>query len=516
MYDLDESLLAPTGSQVQCTKCQHVFTAFPPQAAGRTLVGVPAQPSPEVTRSEPPAAERRPKATGAAAAPSAPVRPNGAQPRAARAGPAPVYRPSHSAPPVGRSPALRRDSVGTFEARLRSTARWKWLAPVLAAAFVVTGAGAWYLLSSRRDPDARRAHGEALALMALDDAASLERASAQLTDTIRRAHGLVGTAAADRALSLVLRASALGDEGEALASRAAARSDERDRLVREQSAGWEAAERTMGSEAVTLDAEVRRREEQANVLGRNAFEAIRAAQADAGDTPEVARALALHHASRGERERALGVLLEARRRGTKDPWLELAEAWVDARDPDRAARERAATKLAALASARPELLRGRYLLARAQASLGRKPEALATVDSLLAANPKHERARELRQHLAEPAGGQAPVPPPAVKAPSQPRKMLSQPGEGGGAPILEETPGTSPSPAAPRPARVRRAAPPPPPATAAEAQPEPPAAPAAQPEPPPAPAPEPPPPPPPPQRRAPRTFEPESEPSFGG
>ncbi|HET7825361.1 MAG TPA: zinc-ribbon domain-containing protein, partial [Anaeromyxobacter sp.] len=38
LYELDEALLAPGGSQVQCTRCQHVFTAFPPRAPGRTLV----------------------------------------------------------------------------------------------------------------------------------------------------------------------------------------------------------------------------------------------------------------------------------------------------------------------------------------------------------------------------------------------------------------------------------------------------------------------------------------------
>ena len=29
-FNLDESLLQPTGSKVRCSKCQHVFTAFPP------------------------------------------------------------------------------------------------------------------------------------------------------------------------------------------------------------------------------------------------------------------------------------------------------------------------------------------------------------------------------------------------------------------------------------------------------------------------------------------------------
>src|SRR5512138_3125900 len=69
LYDLDEALLAPEGSQVQCTRCQHVFTAHPARSSGRTLVGMPAAPDApaEPVRSSASAAQREPPARSAAA-----------------------------------------------------------------------------------------------------------------------------------------------------------------------------------------------------------------------------------------------------------------------------------------------------------------------------------------------------------------------------------------------------------------------------------------------------------------
>lgn len=410
MYELDESLLANDGSPVQCMKCQHVFTAFPPpagRAADLSLSGPPAD-APRDPASQPvedgaPEAAAPPEPAGGARPPAG-VRPGPASPgasaaaqrggaphRAPRNGTPAVYRPAVPAHPA-RNVGFGRDSVSAVEARLRSTARLKWLAPAAVLAVVAVGAGAWVLLSGRGDPDAHRARAEAFALISLDDGASLERAAVRLTEAARRSPSLLGAAAADRALALVLRASSLAPDGEP------------------------AVQAGPTAHGVEVPEEARAREEQAKALARSAFEAIRAAQADAGDTPEVARALAIHHAARGETERAAAVLRAARQRSIADPWLELAEAWLDARDPDRAARERAAGKLAALAGSRPELLRGRYLLARTQASLGRSLEAVATLDALLAANPRHEAARALRDGLAAAASEARPQAAPAAHA----------------------------------------------------------------------------------------------------
>jgi len=472
MYELDEKLLAPTGSDVQCTKCQHVFKAFPPGSAGRTLVGVPGETAqPEVPKSSPAAptaaqASSRPAvpAPGTVAAPrSLAGRPDGAAPRGVRPGSTPVYRPSPTAPgaassAVGRAPVIRRDTVGTFEARLRWTARWRWLAPLLGVALVGTVVAAWLLLGRRTDVGSDRTQGEALALVALDDRSSLETGAARLAVIVERAPKLRG-AAADHALAQVLRAASVADEGEALAARLAARAEERERLRREQPAGWEAAEHAAETDAAALEPEVRGREEKARALAAGAREELVALQGEVGDTPEVVRAQAALHALAGERDR-VHKLVRGRDKGQRDGWLDLVDGWSDAREPDRAARERAVVKLGALAAARPDLLRGRYLLARAQASLGRKAEAVATLDGLLAANGHHEGARRLRDELTAPPPAApvgvpttTPAPPPAPpgKGPPLWRKPVPQRGPAASPPdsaAAQSTGGAAAAPAA--------------------------------------------------------------------
>ncbi len=457
LYELDEGLLSPSGSPVQCTKCQHVFTAFPSQAPGRTLVGVPAAPPPAES---PPAAEAAPAPPPAEKprpgpqryVPPAPSEGRPEAPRASFSGSAPVYRPptpppsAAAAASVSRSPLLRRDAVGAFEARLRWSARLRWLAPALVAAVLLAAGVAWFLLARRGGPSAAGARREAMALAALDDGASLDQAAARLDAALRRSPG--SEAAADRAAVEVLRAAAASEEGEALAARHAARTADRERLRREQAAGWEEAERAAAADAQALEREVRGREERARALGDAAFDALRALQRAGGDVPEIARALALYYALGGERQAAEKAIRAARAGAPGDPWLDLAEGWAEARQTDHAARERALVALGSLAASHPDLLRGRYLLARTQASLGRRGEALASLEALLAANGRHEGAQRLRAELAAhvqgpPAAGApppaqasppAPAPAPAAPArsapgtaPTQPRKRVAQP-----------------------------------------------------------------------------------------
>jgi hypothetical protein len=99
----------------------------------------------------------------------------------------------------------------------------------------------------------------------------------------------------------------------------------------------------------------------------------------------VLRALAVLHAFSGERERLDRILRVARERGLHDPWVDLADGWADARDADRAARERALVKLGALAAARPDLLRGRFLLATAGEPVAVEVSAAAPLRLPLAA-----------------------------------------------------------------------------------------------------------------------------------
>jgi hypothetical protein len=529
MYELDESLLAPEGSQVQCTKCQHVFTAFPPgaKAAQDTGERQPSAPEPGERAAPGPAPSARGRAaaergTSAAApragveggaeasgggeaptqpAPVAPAR-NGAPRPTARSSTPAVYRPpvsSGSAPAVGRAPVLRRNSVGSFEARLRWSARWRWLAPGLALALAALVAAAFLFLRQDGDRESERARTEALALLALDDAASVEQAAARLSEVLRRAPELKA-AAADRALALAVRAAGLGEERDALAARLAARNEERERLPHEAHPGLEAKEPAAVSDVVALEAQLRASEERARELSGAARDQLRAVRTAAGDTPEVVRAAAVLHVIAGERD-ALQKLARAERdRGRRDAWVDLAEGWMDARDPDRAGRERALVRLGALASARPDLLRGRYLLARAEASLGRRAEAISAVDGVLAANTRHEGARRLREELTAPASAppaEAPptatpaegARPPAVPVPA-PRKTVPQAGAGTSPRVASPPPQAPPATSAPDAATAPPASPGAPAAPGASAPPPAPNPPPASPEPPPQPAPQ--------------------------
>ncbi|HET7824804.1 MAG TPA: thioredoxin, partial [Anaeromyxobacter sp.] len=323
------------------------------------------------------------------------------------------------APPTGgRAALLKRDTVGAFESRLRWSARWRWLAPVLGGALAVVAVAVWLLVAR----PARRAappRTDAMPLLAQDDSASLEQALATLDAAVRRAPQQ-RSVSSEQALAYVLRAASLVEEGEGLAAAAAARTGERERLAREQPAGWEQAEHAAASDVRRLEADVRAREERARGLGAAAFQALEKLRAEPGEATGIARGLAAYHALGGERDRARKVIHAARERAPADPWLDLAEAWVDARDPDRAARERALIELGTLSVAHPELLRAQYLLARTQAALGRRAEAVGTLDALLARNARHEAARRLRDQLvaaAQPPPGSpapSPTPPPAA------------------------------------------------------------------------------------------------------
>ena len=182
-YELDEALLAPEGLPVQCTRCQHVFTAVPPRTAGRTLIGVPAAPSPA-----PVAAHRA----------HAPEPPGAGSSASGRQGPS-IYRPSQqpsSPASAARAARARRDTMGAFEARLKAGARLRWLVPLVAAAIGAVIVGAWMLLSAAVDPAATRRHSEAMALVALDDIESLEKAGRALEEILRGEAGIEALEAA--------------------------------------------------------------------------------------------------------------------------------------------------------------------------------------------------------------------------------------------------------------------------------------------------------------------------------
>jgi len=532
LYELDEALLAPEGSPVQCTRCQAVFTARPPMPAARTLVGAPAPTEPGAAApvatptatpvpiapapmaapgTAPPAAPTSSSASPADATaaratqphpPGATARPEGAAaaPRPARTGPA-VYRPrAPAAPPaVSRPPTIRRDTVGAFEARLRASNLLKRLVvPLTALVLVAAVAGGWALWRRRPDPEVARLQAEVVALLAQDDVASLGRAVDLCDAALARNPGQLG-ALADRALARVLSAAAAGEELEPVVDRLAAAVRERDRLRSEPvpvaapragqapaqgaAPGSEEPLRAAEGEVARLEADVAGRRTQAEALAAQGLADLRGLAATPGGEQAAARGLAVAFALAGDGEQVARQAAVARGSGA-DPWADLAEAWVLARQ-DQAARDQATKRLQALVVAHPELIRARLLLARAQAAAGRREEAEATVVGLLAANPRHERAQRLKARLAMtvtavPAG----PPPPAPAPPARPTEWRR--------PVV---PVPAPPPAAVEPASAPAAPAP------AEAEPTP-AAPVAVPEPAPAaPSPAPPPPPPPPRRQ---------------
>lgn len=407
-YELDETLLAPEGSPVQCTKCQHVFTAVPPRTAGRTLVGVPAAPPPQ---------------------PVAPPRASEPAAAAARQGP-PIYRPTPgaaSASAAARAPRPRRDTMGTFEARLKSGARLKWLVPLVAAVVAAVAVAGWLLLAGRVSPEALRRHAEAMALVAQDDVASLERGS-QALDQLSREEVGIRSLEADRALAQSLLAAGLAEDVAPQVERMTARIAERDRLAATLPPPEVLAALSVEIEALRVQVEPR--QSRARSLASEALSTLRRQRPDEGGEHAVARAMALHYVSTGDREQALRFIRGAGGGIDREPWLALAEAWLDAREEAREARERGASKLTALVAAHPELIRARYLLARTQAALGHRERAAATLDGLLAANPNHRRASRLREELVAAGPRPAETPPPSAPRPA-PRPAAAE-GSGAG------------------------------------------------------------------------------------
>lgn len=340
--------------------------------------------------------------------------------------------------------APARDAVSAMEARLRNLARWKLAAvPLGAVLLLLLAYGGWSAWKRRPDPETRRQRTEAMALVAQDDAASLARA-VELLDASQQGDHASNGAAGERGLAMALLSAALADEAEPLGDRLAVALDEKARLEREQPPGFEDAQRALAMEVTRLEVELapkRQKFEAARSRASEELKALAARPKGAGDAARGQAILAVLDANPEALQRATALL----RSGASDGWADLAELWLAVRR-DGAAREQAIPKLVALVSAHPELIRARFVLARALQASGRREEAISTIGRLLAANPRHERAQRLRSQLTVPTVIQlAPPPPP------QPR------------PVWTPRPAAQPTPAA---ASVAPPAPAPPPKAA--------------------------------------------------
>jgi predicted Zn finger-like uncharacterized protein len=484
LYELDDALLAPEGSPVQCTRCQHVFTAVPPRAPPQAQPQAAPEPSPDperapVVHASAPrdgvpsgSAATSPDAAAAAARPVAPAsappaprpvvgpRPPVHDSRVPRGSSPAVYRPSPPAGPAAAAPArpmIRRDTLGAFESRLRWSARVKWLVPALLLALVAAAAGGWWLWSRRGDPEVDRLREEGLALLARDDRGSLETAVTRLDAALARTPRASGPAA-DRILAIAVRGQGIAEAAETAAARAAERSAERERLRRDASTGWEEAERGVAADEARLRTLARGLEDRARAAADEGAAGLHALEDARASGLEVARATAAVRALSGDRAAFAQALAAGQAISADDPWLAILAAGNDVKAAEPAARTRAAAVLAALVQRRPDLLRARLLLARAQAGLGKRSEALATVTGLLAVNPQHEGAQALHAALIRPPEAVAarppspaapsPAPPPAGNAAAPVRKPGSQAAPLA-RPIPSPVPGATSSPAVP-------------------------------------------------------------------
>jgi hypothetical protein len=187
-------------------------------------------------------------------------------------------------------------------------------------------------------------------------------------------------------------------------------------------------------ETTRIEVELAPRLKQLEALRTRATEELRLAAAEPKGARDAAAGLAVLAVLDGNAEEVARASNLLRAKGP-DQWAELVDLWLAVRK-DGASRDQAIPRLAGLAGAHPQLIRARFLLARALLAAGRREEAISSVSLLLSANPHHERAQRLRAQLATPP---APAAPPAAPTP---------------APALPPKPAWTPRPAAPATAPV--------------------------------------------------------------
>jgi len=170
----------------------------------------------------------------------------------------------------------------------------------------------------------------------------------------------------------------------------------------------------------------------ARALREEALEELRPLVRAHPDDPAVLRALAVYLGLGGNALELEAVARAARQGGAVDPWIEFAEmsAATRGRPPGEAE-----VPLAGFIGSHPGILPARMSLVRARLALGRREDALATLEALLAANPDHDGAKALKAELLAPPPAKlevqvAPAGVPPTSRPGRlPRKV--EPGKSG-------------------------------------------------------------------------------------
>ena len=145
------------------------------------------------------------------------------------------------------------------------------------------------------------------------------------------------------------------------------------------------------------------------------------------DDPAVVRALAVY-LGLGGRIDELEEVARAARRG-EAPGGGAADAWIDFAKVSAVSRGRRPAEVEVLLSRfvakHPGILPARMSLARARLALGRREDALTTLDALLAAHPDHDAAKALKAELLAPPPVklEVPVVPAGVPPPSRPGRL---------------------------------------------------------------------------------------------
>ncbi|MFL5272587.1 MAG: zinc-ribbon domain-containing protein [Anaeromyxobacteraceae bacterium] len=448
VYELDEKVLPPGGAPVQCSRCQYIFTAHPssapngvfapPQPAAAPAVApapevnsaIPAPtPAPAAPASAAPARETHPPRSPAAATP--PAAGSGATPSTtpppARSTPLPAPRVGSAAPsegprtsdgrlirkvpfpdddaPAGPPRPLPRMPVDV-PPRAGSRSAMPWIVALALLAAVAAAVAAWKRSAQRVDPAATEQRAAGLALLVRDDRASLASAVVKFEDA-ERVDPRLFQARADRDLSRALVLGLVQVKSDWLAARSAA-----------LDAAAQGAPVPVGplspeeAARVIAAAEVKRLRTEGEAVRARALQLESDATADVAALlaahpadPAVLRAAAVLAAPGRDPSLAGQAVRRARAGGVRDAWVDLAEAAAQARAATPERRAEGVARLETFARAHPELLRARFLLAAANAVAGRAAEARRAADAVLAANPAHEDARELRDELVRGAPG---------------------------------------------------------------------------------------------------------------
>jgi predicted Zn finger-like uncharacterized protein len=476
VYELDDKLIPSSGAPVQCSRCEHVFRAFPEKKPEPRLELVPPPPAtPVEPATEEPAWAERSAAPGVVTRVPTPV-PSVPTPvptpppelsppfravekteRTATPVPTPAPEPSPSLRggeprPPASPPSPARAATGqmtadgrpirkvpnpeleggeaptlpmgprtaiSYEVGPKKKQTGRWLIGGSVALLLALGLlGAWLAwrekVASRPvpvqtavDPAAARVRQDGLALLARDDAASLEKAASLLDEAVRKEKS--APAHADRALALALLSQEARDEADRLSGRARAVIDERSAAEAVQD---QARVRALTAEVDGLQAGVAPARERTGRLASEARAELDTIAPERQREPIVLRARAMTLVASGQRAEAARIARDAKGL-VQDPWLDLAGVLADL--PENAGADehaRALDRLEKLAQAHPEIVRARFLAARIRAGMGDLDGALAGLDAVLTANPDHLEAKRLRTEIAAQAAPPPEVPPP--------------------------------------------------------------------------------------------------------